>query len=79
MRFYASRTIRWPVRSCGNQILDCNNTVILTMTDSNTFAASALATLINAGAPVVQAEEDAQDDKETRTLSMLLNRHRKGL
>lgn len=75
MRFYASRTMQLPLRAVGCNVLDAENNVVATTTQS--FIALAMAYLANAGTAPVRAEEEALDEKERDTMVRMIKSRRK--
>jgi predicted MFS family arabinose efflux permease len=66
-------TIHTPVSAVGKQIVNSFGVTIATATD--TWQATAIAALINLGAPGAQAENDAYDRKEALLRGILIANH----
>lgn len=76
--FYPTRTVALPVTSDGMCVKDAHGVVVARCEGSNPFLASAMCDLINAGAPVVRAQEEKQDAIYERRIEAMLARSRHG-
>lgn len=70
---YISRTIRFPVRASGRDIIDQAGHVLATA--ATPVMADAMADAMNLGEPAILAREADHDDREHRIGKMLLSKH----
>lgn len=69
---YATRTIRLPVAAVGCDLRDAEGQTLATFADS--FKASAIEMLVNAGIGAVEQDETAYDLRQKTTARMLISR-----
>jgi hypothetical protein len=74
--FYATRTVALPVTADGNCVKDAHGAIIARCEGSNPFLAGALCDLVNAGAPILRAHEQAHDAAYDASVRAMLNRAR---